>query len=96
MEIIQVLAKLKYLVSRNDFILVNRRASHAQAVTSSLAKIITNQLQIRDFQKHESDRDRPDEYVWVFKTEYGDTYYIKFKFIENGSKVKFISFHLSN
>ncbi|MDN6900674.1 type II toxin-antitoxin system MqsR family toxin [Oenococcus sicerae] len=95
-EVLQALAKLKYLVSKNNFILVNRRFPHAQAITSNLAKIIINQLQVRDFQKHESDRDRLDEYVWVFKTEYGDIYYIKFKFIENDRKVKFISFHLSN
>lgn len=96
MRLAKVLARLKYLVSRNQFYLVNRRAEHAQTVTSSLAKEITNQLSIDDFQKYEEDRNRPDEYIWMFKTDYGDIYYIKFKFIEDNQKVRFISFHISN
>lgn len=91
-----VLAQLKYLVSKNQFYLVNRRTQHAQAVTTSLAKLIVNQLSVSDFQKYEVDRDRPQEYVWVFKTAYGDTYYIKFKFVDNDRQVRFISFHVSN
>ncbi|AMV68623.1 Phage protein [Pediococcus damnosus] len=92
----EALARLKYLISKNQFILVNRRASHTQAVTSSLAKVIVNQLSITDFQKHEEDRDRLNEFVWVYKAEYGEVYYIKFKFINDNNMVKFISFHISN
>ncbi|WP_338092494.1 hypothetical protein [Lentilactobacillus sunkii] len=74
MELAEVLAQLKYLVSKNNFSLVNRRAQHARAVTTSLAKLIVRQLSIEDFQKYEEDRDRPHEYVWIFETDYGDTY----------------------
>lgn len=77
------LAKLKYLMAHNKFVIVNRRAKHAQAITTSLAKIIVNQLTIKDFQKYEIDRDRKNEFVWVYKTDYGEIYYIKFKFINN-------------
>ncbi|EHO53004.1 toxin-antitoxin system, toxin component [Lentilactobacillus kisonensis DSM 19906 = JCM 15041] len=96
LELVVVLAQLKYLVSKNQFQLVNRRAHHAQAVTTTLAKVIVNQLSTSDFQKYEEDRDRPKEYVWVFVTDYGDTYYIKFKFINNTQMVRFISFHLAD
>lgn len=87
MEVVQALAKLKYLVSRNHFILVNRRSRQAQAITSSLAKIITNQLQARDFQKHESGRASARRICLGLQNRIWRHLYIKFKFI---------SFHLSN
>ncbi|MFD1421837.1 type II toxin-antitoxin system MqsR family toxin [Lactiplantibacillus songbeiensis] len=90
----EALARLKYLVSVNQFTMVTRRSMQATAVTRSMAKIIVQQLQVEDFKKYELDRDRPGTYLWVFKTEYGDTYYLKFKFLDKS--VKFISFHLSN
>lgn len=92
----EALAKLKYLTAKNQFLLVNRRLSRAQAVTSSLAKEIVKQLTIADFQKYEADRDRLNEFVWIYETDYGAVYYIKFKFINDSTMVRFISFHVSN
>ncbi|MDF7683733.1 type II toxin-antitoxin system MqsR family toxin [Lactobacillus sp. ESL0679] len=96
MNLIEVLARLKYLVAKDQFCLLNRRARRAQAVTSALAKEIVKQLSIEDFRSFEEDRDRIGEYLWIFQTEYGEVYYLKFKFVENNQRVKFISFHLSN
>lgn len=91
-----VLAKVKRLVGDNRFMLVRRRATHAKAVTRALAKEIIAQLSISDFRRRDFDRDDPDEYVWIFKTEFGAVYYIKFKFMKKDSRefVKFISLHL--
>ena len=91
----EALARLKYLVSRNQFSMVSRQSTHATPVTSVLARLIVQQLLIQDFKKYDQDRDRPGEYLWVFKTDYGAIYYLKFKFISNNQHVKFISFHLS-
>ncbi|MCD7117929.1 type II toxin-antitoxin system MqsR family toxin [Limosilactobacillus albertensis] len=49
---------------------------------------------MNDFVKHEPNRNNPLQFVWVFKTSDGQTYYIKFVFAENNQKVVFISFHL--
>lgn len=84
---------LKRLVSEDKFSLVNRRASHAQAVSKAVAKIVINQLEISDFVRKEEDRDFPNEFVWIYKTEFEVTYYIKCKFSSNLNWVKFISFH---
>lgn len=92
----EALLLLKDLVAQDKFSLVNRRAIHAQAVTSTLAKCIVTQLQITDFKGHELDRDVPDEFVWIYKTYFGEVYYIKFKFMDADSRVKFISFHISD
>lgn len=91
-----VLAKLKRLVSRDQFVLVNRRAIRAHAVTRTLAKEIVAQLLVSDFRKRDQNYDIPGEFVWFFKTEYGAVYYLKFKFINDGNYVKFISFHLND
>nr|WP_325064717.1 hypothetical protein [Limosilactobacillus albertensis] len=55
---------------------------------------MVRQLCINDFVKHEPNRNNPLQFVWVFKTSDGQTYYIKFVFAENNQKVVFISFHL--
>ncbi|WP_373443647.1 type II toxin-antitoxin system MqsR family toxin [Lacticaseibacillus paracasei] len=89
----ETLAKLKYLVNANRFDIVRRREPRAQAVAASLAKVIVRHLTVQDYKKHEQDRDFSNEYVWVFKTEYGAVYYIKFKIIDDTNWVKFISFH---
>ena len=91
----ETLAKLKYLVSENRFSLVNRRNPRAQAVEADLAKVIVQQLSHNDYKKHELDRNGSHEYVWVFKTEYGVFYYLKFKINQDTNWVKFISFHES-
>ena len=75
------LIEVKRLVRANRFVLVKRRSPKSMAVTTALAKLIVSKLAITDFVKHEADRDCLDEYVWIFKTEFG---------------VKFISFHVSN
>lgn len=92
----EALARVKYLVACDRFSLVNRRSQSATAVTSTLAKIIVQQLRLTDFRKYTADRDRPGEYLWIFKTDYGDTYYLKFKFTQQNHFVRFISFHLSD
>lgn len=95
MEIEEALALLKYLVSHNRFHLVNRRDKMAQPVSRELAKSIVQQLTSSDFYKHEQNRNNPLQYVWIFITDDGKRYYIKFVFVKNNSGVVFISFHIS-
>ncbi|MCR1903933.1 type II toxin-antitoxin system MqsR family toxin [Lactobacillus taiwanensis] len=94
MEVSEALARLKFLVRHNQFHMVQRRDRMAMPVSETLAREIVKQLEIKDFVKHEPNRNNPLQYVWVFKTSDGQTYYIKFIFIENNQKVVFISFHL--
>lgn len=88
-----VLKIVKRLVSEDHFSLVNRRANHAQAVTKAVAKMVINQLSESDFVKKEEDRKFSGEYLWIYETEFGIKYYIKFKFSSDLNWVKFISFH---
>lgn len=94
MDVAEALARLKFLVSHDHFQMVQRRARMAMPVSETLAKEIVRQLLISDFVKHEPNRNNPLQFVWVFKTSDGQTYYIKFVFTENNQKVVFISFHL--
>lgn len=93
MEPIFALKWLKLLVSENKFLLVKRKASHASPVTKEMIKLIVNDLSMKDFVKSEKDRDFPNEYVWIYETTFGIKYYIKFKFINKGQEILFISFH---
>lgn len=88
-----VLRIVKRLVKEDHFTLVNRRSNHAKAVSKSVAKIVIDQLDESDFVKREEDRKFLGEYLWIYETEFGIKYYIKFKFSSDLSWVKFISFH---
>ena len=96
MEVAEALAKLKFLVSHDRFKLVARRDTMKVPVSRVLAKTIIEQLSLEDFVKHERNRNNYTQFIWVFKTEYDQTYYIKFVFAENGHLVVFISFHLDS
>lgn len=74
---------------------VHRRAKHAKTVSNEAAKIIVAQLTINDFVKVSEDRYFPGEYLWIYETEMGISYYIKCKFSSDLSMIKFISFHPS-
>lgn len=94
MEVSEALARLKFLVNHDQFQMVQRKDRMAMPVSIPLAKEIVMQLSIRDFVKYEPNRNNPLQFVWVFKTVDGQTYYIKFVFINDNKKVVFISFHL--
>lgn len=94
MDVTEALARLKFLVKRDQFHMVQRRNKMAIPVSVPLAKELVRQLSISDFVKHEPNRNNPLQFVWIFKTSDGQTYYIKFVFTENNQKVVFISFHL--
>ncbi|MFC6295832.1 type II toxin-antitoxin system MqsR family toxin [Lactiplantibacillus daoliensis] len=88
------MAQVKSIDEKHKYIFVNRRALHARAVTTVLAKLIVEQLDETDFVQRAEDWDYPGEYLWIFETQFGEIYYIKFKFVVN-NLVKFISFHVS-
>ena len=94
MTTLEALKSLKTLVERNQFSFVNRRAAHARTETTALAKIVIAQMTIDDFVRYVEDWGCHGEYLWIFETQFGETYYIKFKFLSN-DQVKFISFHIS-
>ncbi len=94
MEVAEALARLKFLVKRDRFMLVKRRDRMAMPVPVTLVKEIVRQLSVNDFVKHEPNRNNPLQFIWVFKTSDGQTYYIKFVFTDDNQKVVFISFHL--
>jgi len=93
----EALALLKSLVANNQFNIAFRRAQHAFPVTTSVAKIIVANLEITDFEKYEEDDNArySGEYCWSFMTEQNDKYYLKFKFQNTDSWVKFVSFHIA-
>lgn len=84
---------LKGLVSEDKFCLVNRRAPHAKTVTSSVVKIVVDQLTINDFVEVREDKKFAGEYLWIYEADVGITYYIKCKFSSGLDMVKFVSFH---
>lgn len=86
---------LKRLVKEDKFVLVRRRAKHAETVSNEVAKLVVSQLTLDDFVKVTEDRAFPGEYLWVYETDVGITYYIKCKFSTDLNYVKFISFHQS-
>lgn len=59
---------LKRLVAEDNFIIINRRAPHAKAVTNEVAKIVISQLTISDFVKRTEDKAFPGEFLWIYKT----------------------------
>jgi len=61
-------------------------------VTSSIAKIIVENLKEHDFVRFDLDHDESGDYLWIFVSDDGVRYYMKFKFMEN-ERIKFISFH---
>jgi len=87
-----VLSKLKNSVGSENFEFVSRANRSKSPVTSIIAKLVVENLVVADFQKHELDHNGSGEYIWVFITNDGIRYYIKFKFLQN-ERVKFISFH---
>lgn len=93
MEPVFALMLLKKLVAEDKFLLVKRRAKHASPITRELAKVIVAHLSIADFVKKDIDYAFPKEFVWIYKTSFGISYYIKFKFKNNNHLVLFISFH---
>jgi hypothetical protein len=92
MEVCEALEKLKEQVENGNYEVVPRSDRRKSPVKSSLIPIIVAALSIDDFEKYEEDRDVLGTYVWVFITEDGIRYYVKFKFIEN-DRVKFLSVH---
>ena len=94
MDVSEALARLKFLMSHGQFQIVRRRSKMAMPVPVSLEKEIVRQLTIKDFVKRERNRNNPLQFVWIFKTTDGQTYYIKFLFTEDYKKVIFISFHV--
>lgn len=84
------LAKLKALVCEGDFEFAPRYKSH---VTSKLAKVIVETLSIDNLDSMGFDYNGTGDLVFVFISDDGICYYIKFKFINSESTVKFISFH---
>lgn len=94
MDVTEALARLKFLVNHDRFYMVQRQSRMAMPVSVTLAKELGRQLSISDVVKQEPNRNNPLQFVWVFKTSDGETYYIKFVFTENNQKVVFISFHL--
>ena len=87
-----ILNQLKHSVSKGNFEFVARANRSKSPVTSIIAKIVVKNLVEDDFQKRELDHDGSGEYIWVFISDDGIRYYIKFKFLQN-DRVKFISFH---
>lgn len=87
------LKNLKRLVREDKFVLIHRRAKHARTVSNEAAKIIVAQLTIDNFVKVSEDRSFPGEYLWIYETDMGITYYIKCKFSSDLNMVKFISFN---
>jgi len=89
-----LLNKLKNAVRNENYEFVNRAKRSRSPVTSAVAKIVVASLVETDFQKQELDHNGSGEYIWIFISNDGIRYYIKFKFIQS-ERVKFISFHES-
>jgi len=87
-----VLNKLKKSVRQDDFEFVSRIDRSKSPVISKIAKIIVQTFKETDFVKFDLDHNGSGDYVWIFISDDGIRYYIKFKFLEN-DRVKFISFH---
>lgn len=68
MDVAEALARLKFLVSHDQFQMVRRKAKMALPVSLSLAKEIVSQLSEDDFIKCERNRNDPLQFVWIFKT----------------------------
>ena len=96
MTIRRFLQDFKRTLSHGDWEIVQRRVEYAQVteMTPESIKIILMKLTPDDYVKGpELDRDRPDEYLWVFYKS-GETkkrLYIKLKLMNGRAKV--ISFH---
>lgn len=95
MNVSFALALLKHLVSNDKFKFVARQNKMALPVSNETAKTVVRQMSIDDFVSYSEDRDRPGEFLWIFITDDGQKYYLKFKFIHQDTMVKFISFHIS-
>ena len=91
-DINEILDKLKISVNNNNFEFVPRADRSKSPATTTIAKIIVESLVEDNFWKRELDRNGSGEYVWIFISDDGIRYYIKFKFLQN-NRVKFISFH---
>lgn len=84
------LVKLKILVREGSFEFAPRKKLH---VTSKLARVIVETLSINNYSSIGFDYNGTGDLVFVFISDDGVRYYIKFKFINNNTTVKFISFH---
>ncbi|MGO5472391.1 type II toxin-antitoxin system MqsR family toxin [Streptococcus hyointestinalis] len=93
-EIEELLSHLKELVARDAFYTV-LRGGRKVAIKNELIKKVVPSLKVSDFNKKELDYNGSGEYIFVFITQEGMKFYIKFKFVFNKGKekVKFISFH---
>lgn len=71
------------------------RRGRKVAIKNELIKKVVPGLKVSDFNKKELDYNGSGEYIFVFITQEGMKFYIKFKFVfnEGQEKVKFISFH---
>ena len=94
-NVTEILTTLKNSVQQDNFEFVIRANRLKSPVTSKIAKLIIQNLKEEDFDKRELDHNGSGEYIWVFISDDGIRYYIKFKFLEN-NHVKFISFHESD
>lgn len=60
----------------------------------NLGELMNKEFALKILQRLVSeDRAFPGEYLWIYETEMGITYYIKCKFSSDLSLVKFVSFH---
>ena len=91
-NVVEILDQLKKSVKEGNFEFVVRAKRLKSPVTSNVARIIVQNLRKEDFNKRALDHDGSGEYLWVFISDDGIRYYIKFKFLKN-NRVKFISFH---
>lgn len=91
-DVSAVLDKLKNYVYNDNFEFVPRSNRTKSPVTTTIAKIVVENLVESDFQKYELDHNGSGEYVWIFISHDGIRYYIKFKLLQS-ERVKFISFH---
>lgn len=83
------LAKLRTLVREGNFEFAPRK-NH---MLLKLARIIVDTLSIDHYNSMGFDYDGTGDLVFVFISDDGIRYYIKFKFINSNTTVKFISFH---
>ena len=91
-DVDEILKKLKYSVDSDNFEFVPRANRSKSPVTTKVAKIVVQHLVKEDFKKRALDHNGSGEYIWIFISDDGIRYYIKFKFLQH-ERVKFISFH---
>jgi hypothetical protein len=86
----EALKRMQEMVLEGKFEFAPRKKLH---VSSKLARIIVEELTPDDYESHGYDFNGSSDLVFVFISGDGIRYYIKFKFINDETAVKFISFH---